>query len=113
MYFKLALIRPVVPAISQNLFYGPQSTAHGLAYGLGLNEFIPWLISLGPRGAAQRIADFSIFFKKKQSSGEKNHAHRRGILVVSQLQLCLVPSKFQKFYNILRHIKSLNACMEH
>jgi hypothetical protein len=26
---------------------------------------------------------------------------------------CLVPSKFQKFYKISRHIKSLDACMEH
>jgi hypothetical protein len=26
---------------------------------------------------------------------------------------CLVPSKFQKFYKILRHIKFLDICMEH
>jgi hypothetical protein len=33
--------------------------------------------------------------------------------VWSQLRQCLVPSKFQKFYKILRHIKSLDICMEH
>jgi hypothetical protein len=30
-----------------------------------------------------------------------------------QFRQCLVPSKFQKFYKISRHIKSLDACMEH
>jgi hypothetical protein len=29
------------------------------------------------------------------------------------IRQCLVPSKFQKFYKIPRHIKSLDACIEH
>jgi hypothetical protein len=27
--------------------------------------------------------------------------------------VCLDPSNFQKFYKILHHVESLNACMEH
>jgi hypothetical protein len=30
-----------------------------------------------------------------------------------EIRQCLVSSKFQKFYKILCHIKSLDACMEH
>jgi hypothetical protein len=31
----------------------------------------------------------------------------------SELRGCLLPSKFQKFYKILHHIESLDACMEY
>jgi hypothetical protein len=33
--------------------------------------------------------------------------------IENTLRLCLDASKFQNFYKIFRHIKSLHACMEH
>jgi hypothetical protein len=46
--------------------------------------------------------------QKSQNQGHTLHK-LLGCLLLWQ---CLLPSKFQKFYKIPRHIKSLDACME-
>jgi hypothetical protein len=51
--------------------------------------------------------------EKKMCSDRDRNGFCELMMLALVERLCLVPSKFQKIYKILRHIKSFDVFMEH
>jgi hypothetical protein len=73
-----------------------------------------WLWACDTVRSVSKATEYSAAHRRQEGARSEMHVPNCSVAaLLHEIRAVFIPSKFQKFYEIFRHIKSLDAYMEH